>query len=197
MPAPPPVTARTPIRRAVRCSGWLCGYAAALLAANILTASFGMVPVGFGQRATAGTLLAGVALMIRNVLQDQLGRTGVVAAVLAGSLLSALIAAPGLALASAAAVAVAELADTALYTPLRRHGWARAVLPATMLGALLDSVVFLSLAGLPVWAAVPGQMVGKGWAIAVPILLALPGRTPHLGIWAARSRRAVHNRVTR
>ncbi|MEU7158469.1 VUT family protein [Streptomyces chrestomyceticus] len=155
-----------------------------------------MVPVGFGQHATAGTLLAGVALMIRNVLQDRLGRIGVVAAVLAGSLLSALIAAPGLALASAAAVAVAELADMALYTPLRRHGWARAVLPATLLGALLDTVVFLRIAGLPVWTAVPGQMVGKGWAIAVPVLLALLGRIRRLRTWAAGARRVLHGWVT-
>ncbi|WP_433547171.1 VUT family protein [Streptomyces sp. CA-294286] len=161
---------------------WLAAYAGALLGANVLTASYGVVPAGLGQTATAGTVLAGVALMVRNTLQDLLGRRGVMTAILIGSLLSALVARPALAFASATSVLVAESAAMCLYTPLRRHGWVRAVVPATLLGALLDTIVFLTIAGCPVWAAVPGQMVGKAWPVAVLVLLVL--------LWRNTGRRA-------
>lgn len=160
----------------------IVGYVAALIAANWATSHYGLVPVGFGQTATAGTVAAGGALMLRNVVQDQLGRYAVVVAVLFGSLLSALTSAPAVALASGCAVLISELADTAVYTPLRKRGWVRAVIPATLLGALLDTVVFLHLAGFPVWPQVPGQLVGKAWAVAVPVAAVLVVR-------AVRSRR--------
>ncbi|MCX5206757.1 VUT family protein [Streptomyces sp. NBC_00237] len=188
-PTPPPVF---PVGRTL---GWLAAYAGALVGANALTASYGMIPVGFGQTATAGTVLAGVALMVRNTLQDLLGRRGVMTAVLIGSLLSALVAPPALAFASAASVLVAESADMSLYTPLRRRGWVRAVVPATLLGAFLDTLVFLTIAGFPVWAAVPGQMTGKAWAVAVPVLLVLLCRS--VGPRAGRVRRLARNWVSR
>lgn len=45
------------VRQATVVGSALCGYAAALIGANVLTAQWGMMPVGFGQTATAGTLL--------------------------------------------------------------------------------------------------------------------------------------------
>lgn len=172
----------------------LGGYAAALVGANALTACWGMIPVGFGQTATAGTLLAGLALMLRNILQDLLGRQGVLAAIVGGSLLSALVAPPALATASAAAVLIAETADMCLYTPLRRRGWARAVLPASVLGSLLDTVVFLAIAQLPIWSAVPGQMIGKAWAVVVPVLVVLLLRHRSRAL-VCRVRRWLYERV--
>ncbi|AKY02579.1 hypothetical protein SEA_BRUSACORAM_53 [Mycobacterium phage Brusacoram] len=44
-----------------------------VLVANWATSTFGFVPVGFGQTATAGTFAAGFALAARDVVQDQLG----------------------------------------------------------------------------------------------------------------------------
>ncbi|MER7497063.1 VUT family protein [Streptomyces pharetrae] len=154
----------------------IIGYVTALVAANWATSHYGLIPVGFGQTATAGTVAAGGALMMRNVVQDQLGRYAVVIAVLLGSLLSALTSVPAVALASGCAVLISELADTAVYTPLRKRGWVRAVIPATLLGAVLDTVVFLHLAGLPVWPQVPGQLVGKAWAVALPVTVVLAVR---------------------
>jgi len=147
----------------------LAGYAAAIVAANYLTAHHGLIPVGFGLTATAGTYCAGAALMLRNLVQDGLGRRFVVLAIVLGAALSALTS-PALALASGIAFGVSELADTALYTPLRRRGWARAVIPASLLGALLDSLLFLAIAGFPVTArGVAGQLVGKTWAVWLPV----------------------------
>jgi uncharacterized PurR-regulated membrane protein YhhQ (DUF165 family) len=161
----------------------VAAYAGAIVGANYLTTRYGLVPVGFGLTATAGTYSAGVALMLRNVVQDAYGRRLVLAAIVAGALLSALTA-PSLALASGVAFGVSELADTTLYTPLRRCGWARAVAVASLLGAIVDSLVFLSVAGFPltprslagqllakqaaVWASLLGAGAWKRWGRAVP-----------------------------
>jgi uncharacterized PurR-regulated membrane protein YhhQ (DUF165 family) len=149
----------------------VAAYAAAIVAANHLTHRYGLISVGFGLTATAGTYSAGAALMLRNQVQDLLGRRFVIGAILLGAALSALTS-PSLALASGIAFCVSELCDTAAYTPLRKRGWARAVLPASLLGATVDSLLFLWLAGFPVTVrGVAGQLLGKGWAVWVPVLL--------------------------
>jgi uncharacterized PurR-regulated membrane protein YhhQ (DUF165 family) len=160
----------------------LSSYAVSIAGANYLTAHHGLIPVGFGLTATAGTYAAGAALMLRNQVQDLLGRRAVAAAILAGAALSALTS-PALALASGVAFGASELADTTLYTPLRRRGWARAVLTASFLGALLDTLLFLSIAGFPVTAAgVAGQLVGKTWAVWLPVVAITTVRRMHRAV---------------
>ncbi|TMR13827.1 VUT family protein [Nonomuraea turkmeniaca] len=130
-----------------------------------------MVAVGFALTATAGTYVAGLTLLLRDVLQDVLGRRAAVWAVLAGAGLSALLASWSLALASAVAFVVSELADMGVYTPLRRRGWTLAVVVSGLAGAAIDSVLFLYLAGFPVWPSLPGQLIGKAWLTVVPALI--------------------------
>lgn len=157
---------RSRILGAVVCAA----YVGAITAANYATSRYGLVAVGFGLAATAGTYCAGAALMLRNLVQDSLGRWWVFAAIVAGALLSAITSTPALALASGVAFGVSELADMAVYTPLRQRGWARAVIPASLLGALIDTLLFLRLAGFPVTTAgVLGQLVGKTWAVWLPV----------------------------
>jgi hypothetical protein len=63
---------------------------------------------------------------------------------------------------------VSELADLVVYQPLRRRGFLRAVLASNAVGAPLDTIVFLALAGFPVWSALPGQLWVKAWATLIP-----------------------------
>lgn len=132
--------------------------------------------------ATAGTYAAGAALLLRDVVQDTLGRVWVIAGILAGAGLAALTA-PSLALASAVAFLVAELADMAVYTPLRDRGWARAVLASNIVGAIIDTYLFLWLAGFPVTpSGVGGQLVGKLlWATLLPVLVIVAIRRARQG----------------
>lgn len=160
----------------LKTTGALTAYVACIVGANIATAHLGFVPVvpGMALTVTAGTYLAGLALLARDVVQDAAGRWWVLAAIGVGGALSAWLSTPELALASAAAFLIAETADMAVYTPLRRKGWARAVFASNVVGAFLDTVVFLALAGFPVWANVPGQMVGKvAWATLIPVVMVL------------------------
>lgn len=122
-----------------------------------------LVPVLPGLMAPSGVLVIGVALVLRDLLRERVGLAGVLALLAAGSVLSLLVAPPQLALASVAAFTLAELADTAVYEPLRRRGMALAVLASGVAGAVVDSVLFLSLA-FGSLEFVAGQVVGKLWA---------------------------------
>lgn len=158
----------------------LClGFVASIGAANYLTDSYGFVPVGFGLEATAGTYAAGFTLALRDGVQDTLGRRWVVALIFAGAVVSFVLAAPAIAMASVVAFLVAELADFAVYTPLRARAkvgdkrWAVAVLASNVVGAVIDTALFVGIAfgTAAVMPAMGGQLVGKTWASLVYVLL--------------------------
>ncbi len=153
-----------------RASVALVAFVTAIVAANYLTSEFGMVSVGFGLTATAGTFAAGLALLFRDALQEVVGWEWTVVGILAGAALT-LIVSPALALASAVAFLLAELADMAVYTPMRRRGWAKAVVASNIVGATVDTFIFLWLAGFPATASgVGGQLLVKlAWVTAIPL----------------------------
>jgi uncharacterized PurR-regulated membrane protein YhhQ (DUF165 family) len=168
----------------------LAAYIAAIFAANWLTSRFEQVPLpGTTLDVTAGTYAAGAALLLRDAVQEACGARWVFAGIAAGAILTAATS-PALALASTVAFVVAEVLDTAVYTPLREHGWALAALVSGCVGALADTVAFLAIAGFPLTAAsVVGQLVGKiVWATALPVASFLALRQVHR---AAVSRDAV------
>lgn len=151
-------------------------YAAALaflgciLAANYVTTQHGMVPVGFGLVATAGTYFAGLSFVLRDAVQDTAGRWATFTVIVVGAALSYLISAPFIALASGVAFLLSETCDFLIYTPLRRRGYVRAAVASNLAGTFVDTFVFLSIAGFPL-IAWQGQVVGKLTITAVIVLL--------------------------
>lgn len=157
---------------------FLVAYVATIFLANWALVTFGFVPVGFGLTAPAGVCFAGLAFTLRDLTQERLGKGWAVGAIVLGAGCSALVS-PALALASGGAFLVSELADFAVYTPLRQRHWLGAVVLSNTVGLLLDSVLFLWLAfGSLDFLA--GQVVGKAWMTALAVGL----------LWFAR-RRAV------
>lgn len=146
-------------------------YVACVVAANVLTEHLGLVPIGFGLLVTAGTFAAGGCLLVRNLGQDALGRGRILALMSAGIGLSWWLASPALAVASAVAFALSEVADMGVYTRLRRSGRAVALPCAAIVGAVIDSLVFLRLAGFPVTFETVGGQVAVKVAITVAALL--------------------------
>jgi queuosine precursor transporter len=142
---------------------------ATVLAANWAIETFGFVPVGFGLTAPAGVYFAGLAFGLRDVVDDTLGRLAVFGCIAAGGLLSWTVS-PAFAAASAAAFVLSELADLAVYEPLRERRWAVAAFASNLVGAVVDSALFL-------WIAfgsldhLAGQVVGKTWMGAVGVAL--------------------------
>ena len=138
-----------------------------------------LIPVGFGFMAPSGVLVIGLALALRDAVHEAFGRAWVAGLIAAGAGLSLLFSPPALALASAAAFLLSELADMAVYDRLRARDMALAVLLSGMVGAALDSLLFSALAfGTVAWA--PGLILAKLYASAA------------YALWLAmRARRAV------
>ncbi len=138
------------------------GYVGSVVAANWATQTFGLVPIGMGLAVTAGTFAAGATLVLRDAVQTLGARWVVFAAMAVGALLSYVVAGPALAVASGIAFACSELADWAVFTPLRRRSLPVAVLVSSVVSAPVDTVLFLHLAGFGVtWQAVVGQFIVK------------------------------------
>jgi len=105
-----------------------------------------LIPVGFGLMAPSGVLFVGLALVLRDWLQELTNWRVSLLAVVLGSVVSLLTANPYVAMASAAAFLIAEVSDLLVYTPLREKGRWLAVLASGVVGALIDSYLFMWLA---------------------------------------------------
>ena len=174
---------------------FLAGFGLCIPAANWLIGHAGTVcvpggpclmPVAPGLMAPSGVLMVGLALVLRDLVQRRLGFLWAVAAILAGSALSALLAPAALVVASGVAFLLSELADLAVFTPLQRQRFLLAVLASSIVGLVVDSAVFLYLAfGNLDYLA--GQVVGKTWMVllTMPMIAWLRRRDARLGLSAA------------
>jgi hypothetical protein len=158
-------------------------FVATVIAANWALNRYGIVPIGFGLEAPAGVYFAGLAFGLRDTLHELGGRTWVLAAIATGALVSYIVESgatiPGgilpIALASGIAFTLSELADLAIYEPLRTRHWTSAVICSNVVGAVADSLLFLWLAfgTIDHWFA---NTVGKTYMVAVALPL----------VWLAR-----------
>jgi hypothetical protein len=155
---------------------YLILFVATIFGANWAIETYGLVPVGPDLIAPAGGSFAGLAFTFRDLAQDRVGRLWIVAAIVAGALISGLVSTK-FALASGVAFLVSELLDFAVYTPLRRRNWIGAVVASNIVGLVADSIVFLTLA-FGSLQYLPGQVVGKAWMtlLAVAVLWLLRRR---------------------
>jgi queuosine precursor transporter len=145
-----------------------------------------LMPVAPGLMAPSGVLMIGVALVLRDLVQRRLGVGIASAAIIAGSLISAVLAPPALVIASATAFLMSEFADLAVYTPLARRRLVTAVIASSLVGLVIDSVVFLWLA-FGSLNLLPGQIVGKALMVglSIPFIALLRRRDQRLGLAAA------------
>lgn len=153
-------------------------YAATIPAANWLIGNAGtvcvpqgpcLIPVFPGVMAPSGVLMIGAALVLRDLVQRRSGALVSLACVLVGAALSALLAPAALVVASGAAFLFSELADFAVYTPLAKKRFALAVSLSCIVGAIVDSALFLWLA-FGSLAFIEGQIIGKAYAAIVFLL---------------------------
>ena len=142
-----------------------------------------LIPVAPGLMAPSGVIMIGIALVLRDLVQRRLGVGIAVAAILAGAALSAAIAPPALVVASAAAFLLSEMADLAVYTPLARRRLIAAVVASSLVGLVVDSIVFLWLA-FGSLDFLTGQVVGKAWMVlaSIPFVVWLRRRDEKSGM---------------
>lgn len=157
----------------------LAGYIGTIWAANWAIQRYGLVPVGFGYMAPAGVYFAGLAFTCRDLVHDWLGRSWVVAAIIAGAALSWFIS-PTFAAASGIAFLFSELADLTVYSPLHRRHWLGAVALSNTVGLVVDSALFLWLA-FGSLAFIQGQIIGKATMTLLSVAV----------LWCARRWRVI------
>lgn len=162
----------------------LLGYIATIPAANWLIANVGtycivngpcVVPVGFGLYCPSGSLLIGLALVLRDVIQRTIGAWASLVAIFVGTAVAAAIAPAALVAASAFSFLLSELADFAVYTPLQRRTFIGAVLASSFIGLVVDSALFLWLA-FGSLDLLGGIVLGKTWMVLLAIPLAMSVR---------------------
>ncbi len=149
-----------------------------VVGANWALGRYGIVSIGFGLTAPAGVYFAGAAFGLRDSLHEFAGRRWVYAAIATGAVLSYLIedavTIPGgiapIAVASALAFGLSELADLAVYEQVRHSSWPAAVTASNIVAAAVDSALFLWLAfgNVDHWA---GNTVGKAFMVAIALPL--------------------------
>lgn len=145
-----------------------------------------LIPVAPGVMAPSAVIMVGLALVLRDLVQRRLGVQGALWAIAFGGLLSWLVAEPALVLASVAAFLFSELADLAVYTPLQRRRLVLAVVLSSIVGLIVDTMIFLQLAFGSLdfmW----GQVIGKAWMVllAIPAIAWLRQRDVRLGLYPA------------
>lgn len=121
-----------------------------------------LIPVGFGLSAPSGVLMIGAALLLRDAVHEQFGARLAILAIVIGAALSGLFAPSALAIASGTAFLLSELADFCVYAPLRQKRIYSAVVLSGIVGAIVDSGVFLFLA-FGSLDFIAGQVIGKMW----------------------------------
>lgn len=156
---------------------YLLGFALCVPLANWLIQNVGttclpdgpcLIPVAPGVTAPSGVLAIGLALVLRDLVQRRLGVVWAFAAIVVGTALSAAFAPPALLIASTSAFLLSELADLGVYTPLQRRGLVLAVAASSLVGLVVDSLVFLWLAfGSLEFLA--GQIIGKALMVALSL----------------------------
>ncbi|HET7322469.1 MAG TPA: VUT family protein [Longimicrobiaceae bacterium] len=166
----------------------LLAYGGSIVLANWLIAHVGTVtlpdgmhlaPVGFGLLAPSGAYAAGFTFVARDLLQRVAGKRWGLGAIAGGTVISVLVS-PELALASGTSFLFSELVEFSVYTPLQRDHFVLAVFLSGVVGSIVDSVIFLSIAGIPLTTALAGLLLAKVWVqlLATPVAGWLRTRMP-------------------
>jgi uncharacterized PurR-regulated membrane protein YhhQ (DUF165 family) len=163
-------------------ANWLIGHAGTVCVPNGPC----LVPVAPGIMAPSGVLMIGLALVLRDLVQRRLGVEFGIGAIIVGAAISAGLAPPTLVVASAAAFLLSEFADFAVYTPLARRRLVVAVIASSVVGLVVDSIVFLWLAFGSLEFLI-GQIIGKLWMVllAIPFVMYMRRRDERIGLKAA------------
>ncbi len=114
--------------------------------------------------APSGSVVIGVALVLRNILQQTASRVWILGCILLGAALSGLVAPAALTLASATSFLFSEMTDWAVYSPLRRRNLAGSILAAGSAGAVVDASLFVTSAFGGQLSLIGGQVIAKVWA---------------------------------
>jgi len=156
-------------------------YLAAIVAANVLTAKFAPINLGWAL-VPVGTLLVGVSFILRDLVQDQVGRRATykwiaLAMIISGAISYLLGDTLLIMVASAVSFVISESMDTEIYSRFNASKPKR-ILVSGAVGGAIDSAVFVLIglsplgSGMLPWEVVPAAILGQ---VVVKFILQLVG----------------------
>ena len=134
-------------------------YILLILCINVAFAYTPLIQLPGGELWPPLSLAVGFVFVVRDYAQQRVGHH-ILWAMLLGCALSWFFASPELAIASAAAFAVGELADWAVFT-FTKKPFSQRILLSSLLGTPLDSLVFLTLVGIATPVALVTMTLSK------------------------------------
>ncbi len=134
-------------------------YILLILAVNVGFAYVPPIVLPSGDLWPPISLVVGFVFVVRDFAQRKVGHH-ILWAMLIGCALSWYLATPALAFASAAAFAIGELADWAVFT-FTKKPFSKRILYSSLIGVPLDSLVFLTLIDMATPISVLGMILSK------------------------------------
>lgn len=162
---------------------------AVVVASNVLVQyplSGELLGINLGDLLTYGAFTYPVAFLITDLTNRQFGpriaRRVVAAGFLVAVVFSFAASTPRIAIASGSAFLAGQLLDISVFNTLRRQTWWRAPLIASLIGSMLDTVLFFSFAFAPFFSIFgPNDDFAIEWA---PILGVFSAEAPRWISWA-------------
>ncbi|MEW5420700.1 queuosine precursor transporter [Amorphus sp. 3PC139-8] len=162
---------------------------AVVLASNILVqypVSAQLGAINLADLLTWGAFTYPIAFLVTDLTNRRFGPAAARMVVYAGFTvaiaLSVMLSTPRIAIASGTAFLVAQLLDVAVFNRLRRGSWWRAPLVSSVIGSLIDTILFFGLAFAAVFA-----LIGPNDPFAIeaaPLFGVLPVELPRWMSWA-------------
>jgi uncharacterized PurR-regulated membrane protein YhhQ (DUF165 family) len=141
------------------------GAMAAVVAISNFAVQYPFAYLGLGEMLTWGAFTYPFAFLVNDLANRRFGPVAARRAVYAGFVLAVVLsiylATPRIAIASGTAFLLAQLLDAAVFDRLRRRQWWQAPLLSTVVGSVLDTILFFGLAFaatfafLDVWTGMP------------------------------------------
>lgn len=135
--------------RSASLAPFVAAMAAVVAASNVLV-QYPFAHFGLGELLTWGAFTYPVAFLVTDLANRRFGPAAARRVVFVGFLiavaLSVVLATPRIAIASGTAFLAAQLLDVAIFDRLRRQAWWHAPLISSLVGSVLDTVLFFSIA---------------------------------------------------
>ncbi len=145
-----------------------------VVASNILV-QFPFRHFGLGEILTWGAFTYPVAFLVNDLTNRRFGiraaRTVIALGFVLAVILSVWLATPRIAIASGSAFMLAQLLDAAIFDRLRRASWWKAPFISTLLGSVIDTVVFFGLAFAASFAMLDTAFGMADGSLAFPVTL--------------------------
>ena len=154
---------------------YVLAMALTVIVSNVLV-QYPFAHFGLGELLTWGAFTYPFAFLVNDLSNRQFGSSAAKKVVAIGFLIAVILsiffATPRIALASGSAFLVAHLIDIGIFEKLRNRVWWKPPLFSSLVGSMVDTLIFFSLAFAPLFSAIDGVMGYPDGSLAFPATLA-------------------------